>query len=53
LEKNISTDWPHWGFGTWNKSLPITRIQFAKLLDYTINPFDRFPVNHEGFIKSP
>lgn len=35
----------------WKEGAALTRIQFAKLLDATINPFDKMDVDHQGFFK--
>lgn len=35
----------------WKEDVALTRIQFAQLLDATINPFDKMDVDHKGFFK--
>jgi hypothetical protein len=35
----------------WKETVALTRIQFAKLLDQTIHPFETMDVNHKGFFK--
>ncbi|MCX6264297.1 MAG: FAD-dependent oxidoreductase [Bacteroidetes bacterium] len=47
-KKQIATLWKKWGFGLFNSNQPITRVQFAKLLDTQVNPFDLLGVNLHG-----
>jgi len=47
-KKQLATFWKQWGFGLFNADQPITRVQFAKLLDVFANPFDLLDVNHYG-----
>lgn len=47
-KKQLTIYWQQWGFGLFNADQPITRVQFAKLLDVFANPFDRLDVNHFG-----
>ncbi len=35
----------------WKEGDALTRIQFAKLLDQTIHPFEKMDVDHKGFFK--
>jgi hypothetical protein len=35
----------------WKEGKALTRIQFAKLLDQTIHPFEKMEVDHKGFFK--
>lgn len=35
----------------WQEGKALTRIQFAKLLDQTIHPFEKMDVDHKGFFK--
>jgi hypothetical protein len=35
----------------WKENVALTRIQFAKLLDQTIHPFEKMEVDHKGFFK--
>ena len=51
LKKQIVQEWTKWNFGVLEESTPLTRIQFAKLLDATINPFNQMDVDHQGFFK--
>lgn len=52
LIRQAAESWQQWGFGRWNGTEPITRIQLAKLLDASVNPFHLMDVNHHGFFKS-
>ena len=47
-KKQLATLWKNWGFGLFNPNQPITRVQFAKLLDTVVNPFDLLGVNLHG-----
>ena len=56
-DKSILTDqiqqkWKQWKFGSFNTNMPLTRIQFAQLIDATINPFELKQIDHNGKIKS-
>lgn len=51
LKKQIIEAWTNWNFGILDNAKPLTRIQFAKLLDATINPFNQMDVDHQGFFK--
>jgi len=51
LKKLVSNEWNHWNIGVFNEEKALTRIQFAKLLDEAIHPFERMDVNHNGFFK--
>ena len=56
-DKSILTDqiqqkWKQWKFGSFNTKMPLTRIQFAQLIDATINPFELKQIDHNGKIKS-
>ena len=56
-DKSILTDqlqqkWKQWKFGSFNTDMPLTRIQFAQLIDDTINPFELKQIDHNGKIKS-
>lgn len=48
FNKEINKAWTEWGFGNFSKSQFITRGQFARLLDATVDPFNLLPVNHQG-----
>lgn len=48
FNKEITKAWTEWGFGNFSKSQFITRGQFARLLDTTVDPFNLLPVNHQG-----
>ncbi len=48
FNKEITKAWTEWGFGNFSKSQFITRGQFARLLDATVDPFNLLPVNHQG-----
>lgn len=48
LQVQLAEHWKNWGFGEWRAEAPITRLQFAKLLDAMVNPFALMPVNHQG-----
>ena len=54
LESNpsISKLWQQWGFGLFNPDQPVTRIQFAQMLDALVNPFEKWEVNHSGQFQS-
>ena len=56
-DKSILTDqikqkWKQWKFGSFKTDMPLTRIQFAQLIDATINPFELKQIDHNGKIKS-
>jgi len=56
-DKSILTDqikqkWKQWKFGSFKTDMPLTRIQFAQLIDATINPFELKQIDHNGEIKS-
>ncbi len=51
LQKLVSKEWNYWNIGDFNEDKALTRIQFAKLLDETIHPFERMDVDHKGFFK--
>jgi hypothetical protein len=48
LNQQVADSWKSWGFGEWRADAAITRLQFAKLLDATVNPFALLSVNHQG-----
>ena len=48
FNKEITKAWTEWDFGNFSKSQFITRGQFARLLDATVDPFNLLPVNHQG-----
>lgn len=48
LQEQITTAWKTWGFGTFSAEAPITRVQFAQLLDATADPFRSRQINHQG-----
>ena len=57
IDKSILTDqiqqkWKQWKFSSFNTNMPLTRIQFAQLIDATINPFELKQIDHNGKIKS-
>lgn len=51
LKKQVAQKWNDWQFGEWDTTKPLTRIQFAKLLDATIHPFETVQVDHNGNFK--
>ncbi|MSP08086.1 MAG: FAD-dependent oxidoreductase [Chitinophagaceae bacterium] len=52
LSDQIQNAWKQWKFGSFNTDMPLTRIQFAQLIDATINPFELKQIDHNGKIKS-
>lgn len=52
LTDQIQQKWKQWEFGSFNTDMPLTRIQFAQLIDATINPFELKQIDHNGKIKS-
>lgn len=48
LTAQIQSAWVKWKLGYFNPNMPLTRLEFAKLLDATIHPFDLKQVNHQG-----
>ena len=57
IDKSILTDqiqqkWKQWKFGSFKTDMALTRIQFAQLIDATINPFELKQIDHNGKIKS-
>ena len=51
LTNQIKLAWQRWKFGSFNTNIHLTRIQFAQLLDATINPFELLQIDHNGKIK--
>lgn len=50
LTKQIQQAWVSWKLGYFNMSMPLTRLEFAVLLNATIDPFNLKQVNHQGNI---
>ncbi len=48
--EQIKTAWVKWKLGYFNENMPLTRLEFAKLLDATIHPFELKQVDHQGKI---
>ncbi|MFY8025669.1 MAG: FAD-dependent oxidoreductase [Sediminibacterium sp.] len=46
--EQIKTAWVKWKLGYFNENMPLTRLEFAKLLDATIHPFELKQVDHQG-----
>jgi hypothetical protein len=51
VKNQIAKEGTSWNLGNWKEDQPLTRIQFAKLLDETIHPFEKMDVDHKGFFK--
>jgi hypothetical protein len=51
LTNQIKLAWQRWKFGSFNPNIYLTRIQFAQLIDATINPFELQQIDHNGKIK--
>jgi hypothetical protein len=51
LTNQIKQSWQRWKFGSFNPNSYVTRIQFAQLIDATINPFELQQIDHNGKIK--
>ncbi len=51
FKQQINNESIKWNIGLLDEAKPLTRIQFAKLLDATINPFNQMDVDHKGFFK--
>ena len=51
LTNQIKQSWQRWKFGSFNPNSYVTRIQFAQLMDATINPFELQQIDHNGKIK--
>ena len=51
LTNQIKLEWQRWKFGSFNPNIYLTRIQFAQLIDATINPFELQQIDHNGKIK--
>lgn len=47
----LENKWKEWQFGNFQNSMSLTRMQFATLLDATINPFELKQIDHNGNIK--
>lgn len=47
----VKKKWEQWELGNFENSMSLTRIQFAKLLDATIDPFELRQIDHNGNIK--
>jgi hypothetical protein len=52
LAAQIKQQWDQWKFGIYKIEKPLTRIQFAQLLNATVQPFDLIQVDHNGKFKS-
>lgn len=50
LTQQIQQAWVSWKLGYFNLSMPLTRLEFAVLLNATIDPFNLKQVNHQGNI---
>jgi len=48
--QQIQTAWTKWKLGYFNEQMPLTRLEFAVLLNETINPFELKQVDHQGKI---
>lgn len=48
LETRVSQAWSSWNLSPYQPTRPITRREFAVLLDTLVNPFTRWPVDWEG-----
>ena len=48
LQQQVAAAWQEWGFGTWNGEKQLSRLEFSKLLDATVQPFALLQVNHQG-----
>ena len=46
----IQTAWSKWKLGYFDEQMPLTRLEFAVLLNATIDPFNLKQVNHQGTI---
>lgn len=44
----LQANWQKWGFGNWDGTKNITRIQLAKMLNEYVDPFAIMQVNHQG-----
>lgn len=50
LTQQIQTAWTKWKLGYFDEQMPLTRLEFAVLLNATIDPFNLKQVNHQGII---
>lgn len=50
LTKQIKAAWVDWKFGYFAEQMPLTRLEFAVILNATIDPFNLKQVNHQGII---
>lgn len=50
LTQQIQQAWVSWKLGYFNMNMPLTRLEFAVLLNATIDPFNLKQVNHQGVI---
>lgn len=50
LTKQIKAAWVDWKFGYFDEQMPLTRLEFAVILNATIDPFNLKQVNHQGII---
>lgn len=48
--QQIQTAWSKWKLGYFDEQMPLTRLEFAVLLNATIDPFNLKQVNHQGVI---
>lgn len=54
IDKSLRIDndaWVKMGLDSFDASRKITRGELAVLLDATLNPFNKFEINHNGFLK--
>ena len=50
LTKQIKAAWVEWKFGYFDEQMPLTRLEFAVILNAIIDPFNLKQVNHQGTI---
>jgi hypothetical protein len=50
LTQQIQAAWSKWKLGYFDEQMPLTRLEFAVLINATIDPFNLKQVNHQGTI---
>jgi len=48
--EQVKAAWVKWKLGYFNEQMPLTRLEFAVLLNETINPFELKQIDHQGKI---
>jgi hypothetical protein len=49
--QQLQKAWIQWKLGYFDPAMPLTRLEFAVLLNATLDPFNTRPVNHLGQLR--